>query len=300
MTTMPAPDRTAYRRGLLFLLLSALGFSTSLVLANKALLAGASPLTINLARFIIASVLVFGFLKLTRRDVHAPGSVVPAIVLGCLVLSLSLSYVSSTQYIPVSLAVLVFYTNPFMVALVARALDKTPLTPVRLLAMVVAFAGLGMALEIWNAFALDWRGVSLATLTALSLTGIYIVSGRAMRAIAPQTLSFQAFLAAAVIVALITVLTGGPVWPQANTGWVWLALTGVFYALGQGFIFSGIALAGPVPSSLIMNLEPVFTIALAVLLLGDRLGPVQALGAGLVIAAVYAVSRTGKAKPPAT
>jgi len=290
-----------FRRGIFLLFFSAASFSLSLVLANKAIQAGTTPLTISLARYSISALLMVPFLIITGRTFKLPkdpGYVFFICILGFLVLGLTLTYVGSVQYIPVSLAVLIFYTNPFLVALVARALDGTPLTPLRLGAMAMAFLGLGLALEIWDAINLDWRGLALAAGASLTLTGIYIISGRAMRKVDSQTLSFHAFVVATVFAALATLLTGGPVWPTVDEGWLWLFLTAIFYAMGQSFVFAGIAEAGPVSSSLIMNMEPVFTIIFALLLLGERLHPVQSVGAALVIAAVFVVSRR-PAKDPA-
>ena len=48
----------------------------------------------------------------------------------------------------------------------------------------------------------------------------------------------------------------------------------------------GIRGLGPSQAAVISTLEPLFTIALAALVLGDRLVPVQLLGAGLVLGGV--------------
>ncbi|MCP4008337.1 MAG: EamA family transporter, partial [Proteobacteria bacterium] len=49
-------------------------------------------------------------------------------------------------------------------------------------------------------------------------------------------------------------------------------------------------------AAILMNMEPVFTIALAMLLLGEQFDRQQVAGAALVIAAVFTVTHTKTAR----
>jgi drug/metabolite transporter (DMT)-like permease len=62
--------------------------------------------------------------------------------------------------------------------------------------------------------------------------------------------------------------------------------------IGGFLLFNqGVARVGPVVSNLFLNLIPVFALILAVLLLGERLAWLQAVGAALVMASVAAGAR---------
>ena len=76
--------------------------------------------------------------------------------------------------------------------------------------------------------------------------------------------------------------------PQTTQGWVGYIAVPVFYTIAISAFFAGISLIGAVRASLVMNLEPVGSIALGFILLGQVLTPRQLLGAAIVIGAVTA------------
>jgi drug/metabolite transporter (DMT)-like permease len=57
-------------------------------------------------------------------------------------------------------------------------------------------------------------------------------------------------------------------------------------------VFAGIARIGPTNAAMISTLEPVVTVALAALLLGETLEPVTLLGGGLILAAVLLLAQS--------
>ncbi len=61
------------------------------------------------------------------------------------------------------------------------------------------------------------------------------------------------------------------------------------YTIAVATFFAGIAWVGGVRASLVMNLEPIASIALGFILLGQSLSERQLLGAAIVIMAVTAV-----------
>ena len=74
--------------------------------------------------------------------------------------------------------------------------------------------------------------------------------------------------------------------PQTTQGWVGYIAVPVFYTIAISAFFADF-LIGAVRASLVMNLEPVGSIALGFILLGQVLTPRQ-LGAAIVIGAVTA------------
>jgi len=59
----------------------------------------------------------------------------------------------------------------------------------------------------------------------------------------------------------------------------------------------GIRSLGPSQAAVISTLEPLFTIALAAVVLGERLTPLQLVGAGLVLAGVVAAELGERMSP---
>ena len=77
--------------------------------------------------------------------------------------------------------------------------------------------------------------------------------------------------------------------PNSATGWWGLAGLTVLYGTAFTLMFSLLPRLGVVGNSAIMNIEPVFALALAWLLLGQSIAPVQVLGALIVVATVIAL-----------
>ena len=68
-----------------------------------------------------------------------------------------------------------------------------------------------------------------------------------------------------------------------------MAATGLF-AFAVFFQFGAIHNVGASRAAMYFNLEPVITLSIAVLLLGERLSPLQFLGGAMVIAALFLFS----------
>jgi drug/metabolite transporter (DMT)-like permease len=79
---------------------------------------------------------------------------------------------------------------------------------------------------------------------------------------------------------------GGAHWPQTDIGW--LGLLGLTCLYGSGFtlMFTVLPKLGVAGNTAIMNVEPVFALALGWAILEQRIEPVQIAGALLVVGAV--------------
>jgi drug/metabolite transporter (DMT)-like permease len=85
--------------------------------------------------------------------------------------------------------------------------------------------------------------------------------------------------------------------PRGMAAALYLAIPGL--ALGQWFWQEGVARLGASRAGLYLYLEPLATLALAVPLLGEPLGPFIVLGGGLVLAGVFLGQRTPHRALPA-
>jgi drug/metabolite transporter (DMT)-like permease len=92
------------------------------------------------------------------------------------------------------------------------------------------------------------------------------------------------------LVALTAVASqGGFHLPTAPAGWAGLATLTCLYGTAFTIMFTVLPRLGVVGNSAIMNVEPVFALVLAWLLLGQAIAPVQVAGALLVVGAVVAL-----------
>jgi len=276
--------------GLVFL--AALGFGTNILIANMAYRDGVDVHTVNAARHIVTVTLLFLFLKLRGRQLKLPPrDRYTGFALGISVFMMGVGYLGATQYIPVSVAVLIFYTHPFMVALIARFTENEPITPIRLMAITIAFIGLVFAMGIDSVAGLSWYGIAYGFLAALGAASFVTVSSLAIRTADPQKVNIHCLTAGTVLYVALMFISGGPAENIVPAGWFKMGLSGLALTIAYVTLFIGLEIIGPVKTSLLLNAEPIITIILAAILLGERLAFTQLIGAAFVMAGIILITR---------
>lgn len=219
-------------------------------------------------------------------------------LIGALIGLQSLCLYSAVARLPVALALLAFNTYPIMTALWAWLIYRQRPERALLVAMPVILAGLALALDVLGATsglgaAGQWGrigagvGFALAASAAFGLALVVTqheagdVDGRVRTA---TTMAITGLIALAVVG-----LQGGFHLPQAPAGWAGLATLTVLYGTAFTVMFTVLPRLGVVGNSAIMNVEPVFALVLAWLVLGQAIAPVQVAGALVVVAAVMAL-----------
>ena len=200
-------------------------------------------------------------------------------------------YYLAIQRTNVATAIILQYTAPVLVLLymVARGFQRATLQRIA----AVGLAGLGSALAIGmgaSGFRLDRLGVAAATLAAVSFA-FYNVAGHRILARYDRW-----------IVLLYTTFSAGVFWLVVNPPWKlaaahysglqwdFLVVFAVVSVLGPfSFYFAGLQHLEPTRAIVASCLEPVFSIVLAALLLGESLRPIQAMGIVIVLAAIVIV-----------
>ena len=203
---------------------------------------------------------------------------------------MGVGYLGAIRYIPVSLAVLVFYTGPFFIFFVSRFTEKEPFTIVRLAAIVIAFLGLSLALEVQSSAAYQLKGVLFALMAAVGMATFVTVSSLTIRTADPQTVNLYAMSAGALLFLVFLVIVGGPEGAPTLRSIIILCFSGFTIGLAYLIFFAGLKMIGPVRASMLLNLEPLFTICLAVILFGESLSLSQFLGAALVIVGIILIN----------
>jgi drug/metabolite transporter (DMT)-like permease len=286
--------------GIGLLLLSALGFTVAMLSANVAYRDGMDVHSTNLVRYITTAVLIFFIQKIRSRNLKLPPRErYTSLALGISVFMMGAGYLGATQYISVSLAVLLFYTAPFLVALTARFTENEPLTGVRLIAILLAFAGLGLALEIQSFAALDWRGIAFGFLSGVGCASFVVANSLTMRTADPQAVNFHCLVGGTALFALFLIVIGGPTGTFTPLALLKAGGSGIALTVGYITFFVGLGIVGPVKTAMLLNAEPMYTIILAAIFLGDRLSSTQWAGAALVITGIILITGGfGKKKDP--
>ncbi|UCH74115.1 MAG: DMT family transporter [Rhodospirillales bacterium] len=297
--TMQSDSRTRQLRlgaGLMVVAMTVLGlFPTG---ARIAYAGGSTPETVAVARHLFTLFFVIALMPTEdggrRFALALPRRMWPAAIgLGALLAVYSWAYISAIAYIPVSLAVLLLYTFPAQVVLMTALAGTERATPVRVLALAVAFSGVALAVGV-NAAEPDPRGVALGLLAAFGLALVTVLVARlsGMRDRRATTANFA--LIAAILTAAAVSAGPGFAAPQTATAWTGLIFAGAAAGLGVTLFFIALPLLGPVRTALLSNLEPVVATLGAVAVLGEQPGIGQFAGIVLVICAIVLIQRTDR------
>jgi drug/metabolite transporter (DMT)-like permease len=216
-------------------------------------------------------------------------------VIGLLIGVQSLCLYSAVARLPVALALLAFNTYPLWTALWAGVFYRQKPEKAVLVAMPVILFGLALALDVLGAASGlgakgQWTQIGAGVAFALAAAGTFgmalvltqheagDVDGRVRTA---TTMG----LAGLVALAMVGV-QGGFHFPTAPAGWGGLAALTFLYGTAFTIMWIVLPKLGVVGNSAIMNVEPVFALVLAWLILGQSIAPIQLVGALVVVGTV--------------
>jgi drug/metabolite transporter (DMT)-like permease len=289
--------------GMLLCIASAAAFGAMAVFGKLALADGATVGTLLAGRFALAAALFWVFLAVRGHasEVRALGrrDTALALALGAFgYAGPAAGYFVALERIDASLAVMLVYTFPAIVAIAAVALGRERLDARRATALGLASGGLALVLAGAGAGTVDPLGVALALGTAV-VYGAYVLAGDGVsRRADPRVLAALVCSGAAASLNAGSLLLG-QLRPEALTpaGWGWMACLAVVSTVAAlGLFFAGLRRVGPTTASLLATVEPLVTVLLAFLVFGERLGALQLAGGALVAAAVVAL-RTPAVRP---
>jgi drug/metabolite transporter (DMT)-like permease len=278
--------RSAERIGALLCLVAGGSFALQPILVRLAFDGGAGVASVGAIRFALATV---ALALLARRAIAAAPAraLVAPFVLGLTIYGLETGlFFASLERIDVSLASLLMCSYPALVVAGAVLLRRERASRRRAVALVVALAGVVLVLAGGVGGAIDPLGIGLALGAAIAYAAYVLVSDRLLGTTEPLVLATMLCAGAATAFALGGAATGSLAAPRASTLLVVGAIALVATVLPIAAFLGGVHRIGPSRATILGTIEPPATIALSALVFGERLGPVQLVGAGLVVSAV--------------
>ena len=284
------------QRGYFYVAGCAFSFGLITTIAKLTYDEGASPQTVVFFR-ILAGSLMMGVWsvvshrkKLKKIILKSPRfSNLPfaflVFVIGFCIAGMSLGYLSSVKYIPVSLSVLLFFTFPFWVLILNYFIDGVVVSRLNFLSFVLAFFGLAICLgPSWEV--LDWRGIALVLGGALCSAGMIIGASKATKLVSMTDLVFLSNTVGVIFVGLLLYLTDSFSLSHTIDGWSGIAVICILFIIGQLSLFAATKSIGSTQTSLILNIEPLVSIGAAIFLLGENLLFSQSLGVAVILLAL--------------
>ncbi|MEC9078290.1 MAG: EamA family transporter [Pseudomonadota bacterium] len=275
--------------GSLIVAIGALSLAGNNVFAVVSFESGASPLTVITGRMIITLIALFLLMRSCGRQIALPRHDRDfALGLGVLNGLMAYCLLSAFDKIQVGLAILVFYFYPLLTGLCAWITGQEKLTRGLLLGLIGGFAGLVIALEV-TADISNLFGLLFAAAASLLMAANALLSSRILTPQNSMSVTLHMHIASALIFIIAFFIVGDADLPQNTWGWVSYFSVPIFYMIGVTAFFYGISCIGAVRASVIMNLEPIGSIALGFIVLGQILSPSQLIGATCVIVSLIGI-----------
>jgi len=299
---------------------SACGYGSGPLFAKSVYGSGLDWLALLYWRFLLAGLLVWAWAILVpanRAGLRAlpRRRVVALLGLGAFFVGNASTYYAALQYISASLASLIVYIYPALVAVLSIRFGhglhgRRPWA-------ALGIVSVGVALTLGG---IETHAETVGLVLAVSspcLYAVYIVlaarlagerrgetandrTGGDGAETRPAVAAAVMIGATFVVVALLAAATGEPMVPWRVPGGAWYGLAGIAVfstALAISAFYASTARIGAAQAALVSTVEPVWTITLATFLFGERLSTVQLFGGLLVIVGVIVAQTTPGATP---
>lgn len=310
--------------GIALVFASACGFGSGSLFAKPVYALGVDWLTLLFWRFTLAAAVSWAWFLVVPRNraslrLLSPRRIAVLLGLGIFYAGNSGTYFAALETVPASLAALIVYLYPALVAVLALRFGR-PLKGRRAwLALSISTGGVALAVGgVPSAGAPPLLGLALAVASPV-IYAVWIVMAAGLAGerrgsagpelhgdvaalppadaeATPQSQGTESAPAGALLTTatgltfLVGMLaTGRSISPADIPSGAWFGLVGVAIlstAVAVQAFYAGARRIGAARASLISTVEPIYTIVLASILFHESLGPVQLLGGALIIAGV--------------
>ena len=224
-------------------------------------------------------------------------------------------YFVAIARLPVGIALLLEYLAPVLVVVWVRFVRHEPVRPRIWAALVLSVTGLVVVAQAWQGLRLDGLGILAGLGAAASLAAYYLTSERGLGRRDPLSLAAYTFTAAAIFWSVLqpwwtfpwgdltrAVALPGPL-PESDVPAyllvLWVVVLGT--VVPYGLILLALRSLGSARTGLLGMAEPVLAAAVAYVVLGEALSPVQLLGGAVVLTGIVLAetARTPRSVAPA-
>jgi drug/metabolite transporter (DMT)-like permease len=279
--------------GTLLILLSAFGFGTLPIFALYAYQGGVNVPTLLFIRFGLSSLFFFAYLLWGGFEIKVKRKQLALLaVVGLFYVSASICYLSAIRYIPASLNAFIHYIYPAFVCFLSLVFNREAFT--LKIGLSLGLSMIGLILILGTSF----HGANLiGFLFSLGSGVIYsfypILCQRLLRDLAPRMMSAYITFFAVLSLLLLQWALGQRIRFDFVPGaWLFILAIVFFTTLIPILLFMrGLLSLGPNRAAILSMTEPLFIVALSVILFRDRLTVLQLAGGFLVLFGAFIASQ---------
>lgn len=289
----------------ILMILSAFFWSGAFI-AGKFAVPYIPPCTLTFLRFFFATIILYFVMKSNNKSLgeetfHFTKEHIPFFLFTGIVgmIGYHVLFFSALKYTTAINSSVIGATNPIVTTIIAAVVISNRIPPKQIAGIFISFLGVILTitsadLSIFTNFSFN-KG-DLLMLAAVVCWATYgVVSKTKGKDINPVALTYYSFLFCCIFSIPLLLLEKPWTFILKIPASAWIAtLYMSIFASVIGYLVQQMAIKeiGPSRTSIFVNLVPVFSIILAVSILGEELVPVKIFTAALIIAGVYMCQKT--------
>ena len=276
--------------GALYVALSAASFGALPIFIKIAYASGAESVAVLALRFAFAALAMSAIMLIKKLRWPRGRNLFTLICMGGLgYVGQSFCFFSALNYASAGLVSLLLYLYPALVTLLDAIFLRQRLSPMKLGAVMAAL--LGTALIIGGDATGNVQGVALGIGAALIYSVYILVGSRMMQAEGALPAATVVMIAAALVFGVMGTIQQ-PVLPGTASGWLAVAAIAlVSTVIAMVSFFAGLARLGASDAATISTLEPLVTVILAAVFLGEPITAMKLVGGSIILTALIVLAR---------
>ena len=283
-------------KGKICLILSALIYGIAPMLAKIAYMGGVNGMTLTFLRTFLMLPLLFILMLARGRSFHLnKKELFDIIILGVVGGSFSIiSLYAAYDYISTGLATTLHFIYPLIIVVVSALIYREKITNMKLAAVMLVTLGIFLFVDLNTAA--DKIGVILAVLSGVFYS-FYVIymdhSGLDKMDYVKLTFYLMIIMSAGTFI--FGAATKSIVFNEmSGTAWVFAVIISFLITIGAIPLFqAGVRYEGASTAGIVSALEPITTIILGALFLGEAMGLVQYFGGAMIILGVGIAEKYG-------
>lgn len=274
--------------GPLLVALSALCFGTTAIFAKIAYGSGISTPALLSIRFFLASVLLWAIILFTKKPVSVGfNDLIQLAILSLLGYGIATTlFFQAIKLLSASLASMLLYTYPLMVALAEHLIYRQKMSWSKLLALLISMIGLLMILGT-TFTSLNTTGLLCGIGSATAYSAYMLYANKAAKDRSPLISTGYILSLTALGFTLCAWFSGSLNFHFEPMAWWSIAMLAVIStSLPVLTLFVGLQWVEASRAAIISTFEPVFTVLCAAVLFSETVQPLQIAGGLLVLMAI--------------
>ena len=285
--------------GLIFVLASSFCYALTGILSKVLVSSGLPPMLTLTLRTLFCTVFLGILVFAVKKEQCFPKKkdIKTFFLLGIVLFVYSAGYFLSLVYLDISIAVVLLYTYPAMLVIASVFAFKERLNKITVIALGLTFLGILFTIGIFDS-SLENLSVTCLILVLSAAVGVAVYAILVKKLTSSYNglvINLYCFIAASLLYCLIFPFCLPEEWPAA-TEYLSILVLALPYTLAFLFYAKGLQYLEAGKVGILASTEPVFSIAMAALFLGESIAPMQGVGILLVLTAIVLLELFPKKK----